>query len=79
MSEEAIILDLQRSVDAMTNDRDRWKVISHGLARYIVTEVMKVTDAAELEEKIGWLIEQTEQGYREAMTNHTARVLRGKQ
>ena len=78
MSEQAIILDLQRSVDAMTNDRDRWKVISHGLARYIVTEVMKVTDADELNEKIAWLIGQTEEGYREAMTNHMARTLRGK-
>lgn len=78
MSEQAIILDLQRSIDAMTNDRDRWKIISHGLARYIVTDVMKVTDVEELNEKIAWLIEQTEEGYREAMTTHTARTLRGK-
>lgn len=77
-TENAVILDLQRSLDAMTQDRDKHSVLVRGLARYIVTEMMKVTDADEIENKIQWLIGEIEETYASTATTHTARILRGK-
>lgn len=77
-TENAVILDLQRSLDAMTQDRDKQQILVRGLARYIVTTMMQITDPDEIENKIQWLVNQIEETYAETAQTHTARVLRGK-
>lgn len=77
-TEDAVILDLQRSLDAVRQDRDKYKILVNGLARHIVTEANPTADETTIQESIDWLIGVVEEAYKDTANNYTARILRGK-